>query len=238
MIRTKSMTGFGKIILRKTYGRRRGRKLRPVQEDLWEKLLPQVSITLEEGLITGPAFAESHFEKRFLEIGFGAGEHLLLQAETHPEVLMVGCEPFVNGVAQALQGIQTKGLKNVGIYPGNALDILEALPDHSLDKVFLLFPDPWPKKAHHKRRFVQKESLDLLARCLKPKGELLMATDHEGYGEWMRETVPLHPDFQWMNSRPEEWQIPPSLWTMTRFQEKALKAGRTPQFFLFQRRES
>lgn len=222
----------------RTYGRRKGRKLRPFKESLIEMLLPSVELRIEDNQIIGQDFDLRRYKSCFFEIGFGAGEHLSLQAETHPETLMIGCEPFLNGVAHLLEHIQNKSLKNVRIYSGNALDLLVCLPDACLDRIFLLFPDPWPKKSHHKRRFVQKENLTLLSKKLTPSGKLLMATDHEGYFEWMKEQVFSHPHLVLLNDEEDTWTIHPEIWTTTRFQEKAIKAGRIPHFLWFGKRDA
>lgn len=217
------------MILR-TYGRRKGRRLRLFKETLIETLLPSIELRLENNQITGQDFDLKKHPTCFFEIGFGAGEHLALQAETHPEALMIGCEPFLNGVANLLEHIHTKSLQNIRIYPGNALELLPLWLNNSLDRIFLLFPDPWPKKNHHKRRFVQKDILTLLSQKLASTGKILMATDHEEYFQWMVDHVQNHPDLVIQNPLAETWTTPPDVWTITRFQEKAIKAGRTPRF--------
>lgn len=217
----------------RTYGRRSGRKLRSFKQGLMDNLLPTLEIKIEDNQIIGDTFNPQDYRGCFLEIGFGAGEHLALQAKENPEILMVGCEPFVNGVANLLEQIEEEKLTNIRIYPGNALDFLGAIPDHSLDHIFLLFPDPWPKKAHHKRRFVQEEVLTLLAQKLSKGGKLLMATDHADYFEWMCEKTFVHEDLVHLNPDPDTWHTPPDLWTKTRFQSKAEKARRPSRFLWF-----
>jgi tRNA (guanine-N7-)-methyltransferase len=217
----------------RTFGRRRGRKLRPFKESLIETLLPSLSLRVENNQVVGDNFDSKQYKSCFFEIGFGAGEHLAKQAETHPETLMIGCEPFLNGVAHLLEQIHEKSLTNIRLYPGNALDLLTCLPEESLDRIFLLFPDPWPKKNHHKRRFVQKENLTLLSKKLTDTGKILMATDHDGYFDWMVEHAFTHKDLSSLNPDPETWTIQPEIWTTTRFQEKAIKAGRAPRFLWF-----
>ena len=215
--------------IQNTYGRRCGRKLRSSKKELLETLLPKIQISLEE-----PVNIDT-YKECFLEIGFGAGEHLALQAEQNPETLMIGCEPFINGVANLLEKIQEGNLTNIRIYPGNALRLLEVLPDHFLNHVFLLFPDPWPKKAHHKRRFVQKENLDLIVKKLAPEGKLLIATDHADYFEWILERVSSYEGLVFLNPEPKTWTDFPELWTQTRFQDKAIHAGRESRFLWFRK---
>jgi tRNA (guanine-N7-)-methyltransferase len=226
-------------IVQKTYGRRCGRKLRSSKQELMETLLPKIQITLGESLnlenYTQKAERRSVYKGCFLEIGFGAGEHLALQAAAHPDILMIGCEPFVNGVANLLELIEKENLSNIRIYPNNALHLLESLPDNFLDHIFLLFPDPWPKKGHHKRRFVQKETLTLLAQKLSPQGKLLIATDHADYFEWILERASAHEDLVFLNPDPKTWAVFPELWTQTRFQGKAIRAGRESRFLWFKK---
>ncbi len=217
-----------------TYGRRCGRKLKPFKQDLLETLLPRIQINVGEDGISG-AFDVENYKGCFLEIGFGSGEHLALQAINHPNILMVGCEPFINGVANLLEHIHKDHLTNVRIYPGNALHLLEAVPDGCFDHIFLLFPDPWPKKAHHKRRFVQHATLTLLARKLSTEGKLLIATDHADYFEWILEHASASKDLVLLNDDPNTWTDFPPLWTQTRFQEKAVRAGRVSRFLWFKR---
>ena len=219
----------------RTYGRRLGRRLRSKKQALLETLLPKLEVRVDETGIQGDTFDPQNYRACFLEIGFGIGDHLALQARENPDVLMVGCEPFVNGVANLLEIIEQESLSNVHIYPGNALDFLRVVPDHSLERIFLLFPDPWPKKAHNKRRFVQTEILTLLAQKLTPKGKLLIATDHEDYFEWICEKSFSHPNLKHLNPDPKTWETLPEPWVQTRFQKKATAAGRVGRFLWFGR---
>lgn len=219
----------------RTYGRRLGRKLRTKKQNLLNTLLPKVAVRVEEDGVHG--LNPESYKACFLEIGFGTGDHLALQARENPDVLMVGCEPFVNGVANLLEMMEQESLSNIRIYPGNALVFLRAILDQSLDHIFLLFPDPWPKKGHHKRRFVRRETLSLLAQKLSPKGRLLIATDHEDYFEWICEKAFDHPDLEFLNPNPETWQTFPDTWTQTRFQKKAEDADRIPRFLWFGRQK-
>ena len=223
---------------RRFYGRRRGRPLRPGQWHLRETRLPLLAITLPESGVLDPAslFA-TRPEAVWLEIGFGAGEHLAAQAEAHPEIGFVGCEVFENGVARLVAEIARRNLKNVRIFPDDARALLDALAPASLDRVFILFPDPWPKVRHHKRRLVSTATLDRLAVLMRQGTELRLATDERGYLAWMLEHATAHPAFAWLARRPADWRERPADWPPTRYEEKAREAGRTPAFLRFARRE-
>jgi tRNA (guanine-N7-)-methyltransferase len=222
---------------RRIYGRRRGRPLRPGQFHLHETLLPQLAIALPATGLLDPAtlFAERP-EAVWLEIGFGAGEHLVAQAEAYPAIGFVGCEVFENGVARLVAEIARRGLGNVRIFPDDARALLDALAPGSLDRVFILFPDPWPKARHHKRRLVSTATLARLAVLMRPGAELRVATDDRGYLGWMLERATAHPDFQWLARGPADWRERPADWPPTRYEEKALAAGRRPAFLRFARR--
>ncbi len=204
------------------YGRRQGRKLSPSRKSLLQDVLPKFQIQVEEGKPYLPEPAADVW----MEIGFGTGDHLMLQAETYPNILMIGCEPFVNGVGSLLGKMAEADTQNIRIFSDDARVLLNALPDESLGKVFLLFPDPWPKKGHHKRRFVSQKALSLLWKKLKVGGTLLMATDHPGYKEWIQEHLENFSGFEMV----WEGAGPPELWVMTRFQEKAAHEGRAAWF--------
>jgi tRNA (guanine-N7-)-methyltransferase len=168
-----------------------------------------------------------------LEVGFGGGEHLAEQARRHPDTGFIGCEPFENGVAKLLTQIQASGLRNVRVVPDDARDILVRLPDASLSFVFVLFPDPWPKLRHHKRRFIQTRTLDQIHRLLKPGGELRIATDHTDYGQWALMHLMRDNRFEWAATRAADWRVRPEDWVATRYEQKALKAGRSCIYLRF-----
>ncbi len=168
----------------------------------------------------------------WLEIGFGGGEHLAAQAAANPAIGMIGCEPFINGVASLLGHVEAQALANVRLYPGDARLLLDALPDACLEKVFVLFADPWPKKRHHERRFIGPENLPRLARVLKAGGELRLATDVMPLGEWMREHTNAHPDFTCVY----DGFTPPADWVATRYEQKGRAAGREPVYLIFKRK--
>lgn len=220
------------------YGRRRGRRLRPGQRGLKETLLPRLAIRLPPpGEALDPArLFEEKVEDLWLEVGFGGGEHLAAQAAAHPAIGFLGCEVFENGVVKLLAEVERRGLRNVRILVDDARLLIRALPEGCLGRVFILFPDPWPKVRHHKRRFVSSEMLTELARVMKKGAELRLATDDVDYLRWMLERAPVHPDFQWLAEGPRDWRERPVDWPPTRYEQKAIAAGRTPTFLRFRRR--
>ncbi|HEX4533312.1 MAG TPA: tRNA (guanine(46)-N(7))-methyltransferase TrmB, partial [Rhizomicrobium sp.] len=165
---------------RKLYGRRKGPRLSAHQQSLFDTLLPTFALAIRDKANPCEYFSPPP-EEVWLEVGFGGGEHLLAQAQAHPRVGMIGAEPYESGVAKLLSKLESAPVPNLRIYMDDARDIIEALPDASIARVFTLFPDPWPKTRHHKRRFVQMQMLDQLARVLKPRGELRFASDDAGY---------------------------------------------------------
>jgi len=168
----------------------------------------------------------------WLEVGFGAGEHLVWQAQQHPDVGLIGAEPYESGVAKLLSRIP-QGAPNIRIHEGDARDIIEALPDAGIGRMFILFPDPWPKTRHHKRRFIQTEMLDQLARILKPGAELRFATDDKSYLPWALERLMAHPKFEWTAGCAADWTSRPADWPQTRYEAKAIKGP--PAFLCFRR---
>ena len=205
-----------------SFGRNRGRALRTQQQSLVDTLLPKLAVSVEE---------VAHAPKVALEIGFGGGEHLVAQAAHHPETLFIGCEPFLNGVAKCLSAIARDALTNIRLYRDDARKLLLTLPDASVDTAFILFPDPWPKLRHHKRRLVNAETLSMLARVQKPGGRLLIATDHVDYSVWILEVLLAHPDYRWTAEAKDDWERPPADWTETKYQRKTSAEGRPPLFF-------
>ena len=168
------------------YGRRTGRPISRHQETLIGSLLPRISVPA--GTIDLPSLFPS--ARGFaLEVGFGGAEHLIAQAQAHPEIGFIGCEPFLNGIAKLLSQVDVLGLQNIRVHTDDARDVLARLPDRSLSFVYVLFPDPWPKLRHHKRRFVQQQTLDVLSRVLEPGAELRLATDHMDYASWALEQL-------------------------------------------------
>jgi tRNA (guanine-N7-)-methyltransferase len=172
----------------------------------------------------------------WLEIGFGAGEHLAWQAAAHPEVLLVGCEVYRNGIAALLTQIESRDLSNIRVWPEDARDLIDRLPDRSVARVFLLFPDPWPKSRHAERRFVGPANLDSLARIMTPGAELRVATDDPTYLAWTLEHLPVHADFRWAAGAEAARHQRPVDWPATRYEQKALREGRPPSYLRFERR--
>ncbi len=226
---------------RNFYGRRHGKALRKGQIAHLENTLPKLAVPDVEWADNpgrNPLDLRALFgddRPVWLEIGFGGGEHLLHQAQTYPDVGIIGCEPFVNGVAMLVPRIAEEGVENARIHMGDARDLLDVLPEASLDKAFLLYPDPWPKARHHRRRFVIEENLRPLARALKPGAEFRIATDIADYVRQTLEVITAMPEFEWLAEGPEDWREPWSDWTRTRYEAKALREGRTPHYLTFRR---
>jgi tRNA (guanine-N7-)-methyltransferase len=221
---------------RTLYGRRRGKKLRAGQEALLDTLLPKLLITVPpepQKLDLAALFGSAR--EIWLEVGFGAGEHLVWQAAEHPDVGLIGCEPFINGVAKCLAQVERTAVTNVRLFTDDARLVMAALPERSLARVFVLFPDPWPKTRHHKRRLVQRATLDVLARLMKAGAELRLATDDPSYLPWMVEHACSHPAFDWLADRPSDWRSRPADWPPTRYEQKML-AGHKPVFLRLRRR--
>jgi tRNA (guanine-N7-)-methyltransferase len=223
---------------RRIYGRRRGRPLRQGRQQLKDALLPRLSISLPAA---GPLDPARLFPvgsvAAWLEIGFGGGEHLAAQAEQHPDIGFIGSEVFENGVARLVGEIARRQLRNIRIFADDARLLLDSLPPASLGRVFILFPDPWPKQRHHKRRLVSRPTLDRLAVVMQPGAELRLATDDRDYLVWMLDHATAHPGFEWLARRPADWRERPSDWPPTRYEAKARAAGRTPAFLRFVRRQ-
>ena len=188
-----------------------------------------------QGRFDPAAFFATPPEAIALEIGFGAGEHLAAQAAAAPHQGFIGCEVFENGVVKLLADIQRQGLGNIRLFIDDARLLLAALPEAALARVFILFPDPWPKLRHHKRRIVAPATLDRLASAIVDGGELRLATDDPGYLRWMLEHMTRHRDFEWLARRPGDWRERPADWPATRYEGKARAAGRQPAFLRFRR---
>jgi tRNA (guanine-N7-)-methyltransferase len=218
------------------YGRRKGRPLRKGRQSLFDELLPRITVPLSEAAALDPARLFMPGKRAvWLEIGFGGGEHLAHQAAHHPDIGFIGCEVFEGGIASGLSHIADNKLENVRLHPEDARTLLAALQPRCLDRVFLLFPDPWPKRRHAQRRFIPG-NLDRLAELLKDGGEFRIASDDPTYIEWTLQHVPVHPAFQWMAQSPSDWQERPEDAIETRYEKKAREAGRVPHFFRFRRR--
>jgi tRNA (guanine-N7-)-methyltransferase len=218
------------------YGRRSGHKLRQAQASLVETLLPQLHLSPEQLASTARAdLFPRPVADIWLEIGFGGGEHLAWQAAHNRDVGCIGIEPFTNGVAKLLTAIDEQQLDNIRIYDGDARQMLATLPDAFLSRAFVLFPDPWHKKRHNKRRIVNVDTLTALHRAMKPGGELRIASDIPDYVRWILSHIRRVPGFVWSAETADDWRIRPDDWPMTRYEQKALREGRPPAYLSFRK---
>jgi tRNA (guanine-N7-)-methyltransferase len=217
---------------RAIFGRAKGKTLRAHQAGLMRDLLPRIEVDLE-ALRAGRMFAGREL---WLEIGFGGGEHLRARAMENPDVGFVGCEPFINGVAKLLAGIEAAGSENIRISVDDANAVIAAAPTGAFSRIYLLYPDPWPKRRQHKRRFVSESSIAALARVLRPGGELRFATDIDDYAGWTLRRFLSCPEFAWPAEAADDWRLPWPGWTPTRYEAKAREAGRGTAYLTFRRR--
>ncbi len=217
------------------YGRRRGRKLRPGRAELLDRLLSRLAVPLPPAptRLDWRALFPRPVTDLWLEVGFGAGEHVVWQAEHHPDIGFIGCEPFVNGVGSLLTEIDRGAIDNIRIHAEDARQVIDALPVASVGRCFVLFPDPWPKARHHRRRFVRPDNLDALARILKDGADLRLASDHAGLVDWMLYYTRRHGAFRWTARRAADWRGRPPDWPPTRYESKALHGP--PVFLTFRR---
>jgi tRNA (guanine-N7-)-methyltransferase len=218
------------------FGRRKGKPLRAHQADLIATLLPHLAVDLSRppenvrDLFSPPAAIVR------LEIGFGGAEHLIAQAQAHPDTGFIGIEPFVNGMAKALAEIERNGLRNIRLHHGDATDLIAWLPDGAITRIDMLYPDPWPKRRHWKRRFINERSVENFARVLKRGGEFRFASDWAGYAEWTLRRVIQSPFFDWTAQRAADWREPWSGFGGTRYEAKAKREGRAPCYLTFVRK--
>jgi tRNA (guanine-N7-)-methyltransferase len=227
---------------RNFYGRRHGKTLRGSQQQYLAQDLAALApkgVSWQENPDRLPLDLRAMFgddRPVWLEIGFGGGEHMVHQAELNPDVGMLGCEPYINGVAMLLGKIRKAGTSNIRIHAGDVRDMMDVLPRASVTRAFLLYPDPWPKARHHRRRFVNPEFLDPLARVLRPGAVLRIATDIPDYVRQTLEQMTHRDDFEWLAERAADWRIPWGDWIPTRYEQKALREGRTPHYLTFRKR--
>ncbi|TZG25895.1 tRNA (guanosine(46)-N7)-methyltransferase TrmB [Sphingomonas montanisoli] len=222
------------LSIRRLYGRRTGHKLRAGQAALVERLLPEISVPEE-----GPVDAATLFgadRPLAIEIGFGRGEHMAGQAKMRPEMGFIGCEPFLDGVVGALMKVDEDAIPNIRIHMGDAIEVLERLPDASLDRAWLLHPDPWPKARHAKRRFMNDGPIGLIARKMKPGGEFRFGTDHPVYVRWAMMVMGRSPDFEWLGETPTDFLVRPDDWPETRYEAKARQKGHEVWYFRYRRK--
>lgn len=224
---------------RNFYGRLKGKTLHPAQMRDMELMLPELqlaNVSHDENPTRTKLDRQALFGGApvWLEIGFGSGEHLVHQAKDHRDTAFIGCEPYVNGVAALLGKIRREGVPNIRIHPGDARDLFDVLPDRSIEKAFVLYPDPWPKTRHHRRRFVTPEHLTPLNRVMADGAELRIATDIPDYVRQSLEEVP-RAGFEWLADAPDDWRKPWPDWVSTRYEQKAIREGRRPNYLGFRK---
>lgn len=214
----------------RTFGRTRGKALSPYQARLMAELYPKISIGPD------PLAGLEAFDAIWFEVGFGGAEHLIWQAQNNPKIACLGVEPFLNGVSKAVRGVDERGLKNIRVLQGDARDVLAALPDQSLSRLFVLFPDPWPKARHNKRRIINSAFIKQLHRVLKPGSEFRFASDIIHYVDWALWRVKSHGGFEMPHIDNADWRSRPDDWPETRYEAKAIREGRPCHYFRFIRR--
>ena len=218
------------------FGRRKGHKLRIHQADLIDNLLPHLSLDIGT---SAPARLADLFDDGVddvrLEIGFGGGEHLIAEAQAFPNIGFIGCEPYVNGMAKILTQIEAHNIGNVRLYAGDAAELLAWAPPQSLVRIDLIHPDPWPKRRHWKRRFVQDATVNAMARILKKDGEFRFVSDIDDYCAWTLAHMMRSSDFRWTAERASDWKLPWDGYTMTRYGRKAEREGRVTSYLRFRR---
>lgn len=219
------------------YGRRRGRPLRPGRAALLETLMPKIAVPdLGAGALDPAAMFDGPKREFWLEVGFGGGEHLVWQAAANPDVGLIGAEPFVSGLTTCLAGVENAGVDNVRLHGDDARPLLDALPEGSMARVFVLHPDPWRKRRHWERRLIGPDGLDRIARVLADGGELRTSTDHAGYQVWMLRHLRADPRFEWLAAGPDDWRRRPEDWPETRYEAKAIREGRPVMYLRLRRR--
>jgi tRNA (guanine-N7-)-methyltransferase len=221
------------------FGRRKGHKLRLHQADLIEHLLPRLSLDIGNPRPADLADLAGLFDPAAdgvrLEIGFGGGEHLIAEAQAFPTLGFIGCEPYVNGMAKILTQIEAHNIGNIRLFAGDAAELLAWAPPHSLARIDLIHPDPWPKRRHWKRRFVQDLTIAAMARALKPQGEFRFVSDIDDYCAWTLAHLARSPDFAWTAERADDWRLPWAGYTMTRYGRKAEREGRRAAYLRFRK---
>lgn len=223
-------------VQRLIYGRRLGHRLRPERRRLLTERLPELQVAPpEEGQIEPRGWFDPTPREVWLEIGFGGGEHLAALAAAHPEVGIIGCEPYIGGVARLLGLLEAQQSANVRLVVDDARVLLRALPDGAIGRIFVLFPDPWPKTRHHKRRIVNPSTAAEFARLIEPGGELRLATDDMNYARAMLQALLPQPELSWLAERPLDWRTRRADWPPTRYEQKAIEAGRRCVYLRFRR---
>jgi len=216
------------------FGRRKGKRLTDTRGGLIDRLLPHLRVPLLDGLDPASLFSVP-VTSLALEIGFGGGEHLLHQARLNPQTGFIGCEPFVNGMAKMVAAIERENIKNIRVFDSDAVELLKALLPAVFDRIFILYPDPWPKRRQNKRRFISDLTVDLLGKTLKSDGELRFATDIDHYAGWTLAHILKSRDFNWTAEGPDDWRKPWPDWIQTRYEAKARREGRLSSYLTFKR---
>lgn len=226
--------------VKRVYGRRLGRPMHKSRLDVLETVLPdrQVAKELlkEDGALPSSTIFETPVSELHFEIGFGNGEHLLYIMGEHPDAHFIGAEPFVNGMSAFLKSLPVPTPQNVRVHMDDALMVLNSLEDASVDFLYILNPDPWPKSRHHKRRIVSEANLEIYARVLKDGGMMIQTTDVDELAEWMLTKTINCPHFEWLAEKPEDWKTAPNGWMATRYENKGRDAGRTQTYLIYQRK--
>ena len=216
------------------FGRKKGKQLTNTRGGLLDRLLPLLRVPLSDQLNPIELFSVP-VTSVALEIGFGGGEHLLHQARLNPQMGFIGCEPFINGMAKMLAAIENENIKNIRVFDADAVELLKALAPAALDRIFILYPDPWPKRRQNKRRFISDLTVTLMAKALKPGGELRFATDIDHYAGWTLAHLFRSRAFIWAAESPDEWRLPWVNWIETRYEAKARREGRRSSYLTFKR---
>lgn len=218
------------------FGRRKGKPLSSRRTGLMETELPRLRLDLDKA---APAHLADLFaapvREVWLEVGFGGGEHLLHRARENPDIGLIGVEPFIGSMAKAVNAVVGEDIRNIRLYDDDAVNVLDWLPESSIDLAYQLYPDPWPKKRHWKRRFINAQNLDRYARVLKPGAEFRFASDIDTYVDWTLRHCHDHPAFEWTATRADDWRKPWANWPGTRYEAKALREGRVPRYLTFRR---
>lgn len=212
------------------FGRRSGKRLHRGQQELFDTLLPELTIDISQPFDPREEYPDA--QEIHLEIGYGGGEHLARISQENPQNGYIGCEVFTGGIGKLLEMIDEREIGNIVLFPDDVIKLLSVMPDACLDMVYLMYPDPWPKSRHHKRRFVQPHTLKELARVLKPGGKFRFASDIEDYADWTMAHILNAPEFNWPIQDPAAWHIPYAGWKPTRYEAKARREDRNKSWYL------
>lgn len=220
----------------RSFGRIKSRKLSTHKEKLLSDLLPKYLLKIDENSaqkISAADFSPQNFSEIYLEIGFGFGDFLFTRASLEPDIFYIGCETHINGIVNVLAKLEARPLQNLKIFQSDIRLLLEKIPDNFLAKIFILFPDPWPKAKHYKRRLINRQFLQLLRRKMKSGSELIIATDHSDYKKWIMNEIFISNSFDWTAKSKADWQNFPASWITTKYQKKAALEGRESVFLKF-----